>query len=89
MDVLRCWLNEVVIKKNKEERSESITMNKIIRKHQRIINFAEYIEDMYTYIALLQFTLNTVLICSLGFLIVTVSNKKKYIVYCFYKRIHS
>lgn len=82
MDVLRCWLNEIVIKKDKERDDSMVTMNKIIRKHQRIISFAECIEKMYTYIALLQFTLNTVLICSLGFLIVTVSNKKKYLVYC-------
>ncbi|KAL0134053.1 hypothetical protein PUN28_001140 [Cardiocondyla obscurior] len=45
--------------------------NKIIRKHQKVISFSEYIEDLYTYIALVQFTSNTVLICSLGFLIVT------------------
>ncbi|KMQ95565.1 odorant receptor 2a [Lasius niger] len=71
MDILCCWLNEFVIKENEERGESVITTNKIIQKHQRIINFVEYIEDMYTYIALLQFTLNTVLICSLGFLIVT------------------
>ncbi|KAF3054407.1 Odorant receptor 351 [Nylanderia fulva] len=48
-----------------------VTTNEIIRNHQKVIKFAEYIENMYTYIALLQFTLNTVLICSLAFLIVT------------------
>ncbi|XP_071643420.1 odorant receptor 4-like isoform X2 [Temnothorax longispinosus] len=72
MDILRCWLTELV-PRGSEERSESVAVatTKIIRKHQRIINFSEYIEDLYTYIALVQFTLNTVLICSLGFLIVT------------------
>ncbi|XP_077261328.1 odorant receptor 22c-like isoform X1 [Temnothorax americanus] len=72
MDILRCWLTELVPRGN-EERSESVAVatTKIIRKHQRIINFSEYIEDLYTYIALVQFTSNTVLICSLGFLIVT------------------
>ncbi|XP_011155782.2 odorant receptor 4 [Solenopsis invicta] len=72
MDILRCWLNELVPREN-ERRSESVvvTTNKIIRKHQKIISFSEYIEDLYTYIALVQFTSNTVLICSLGFLIVT------------------
>ncbi|XP_072751075.1 uncharacterized protein [Anoplolepis gracilipes] len=69
MDILCCWLKELVIKENEE--GGSVVTTKIIRKHQKIINFAEYIENMYTYIALLQFTLNTVLICSLGFLIVT------------------
>lgn len=79
MDILRCWLNELVPRGN-EERSESVnvTTSKIIRKHQRIISFSEYIEDLYTYIALMQFTSNTVLICSLGFLIVTASESIKY-----------
>ncbi|XP_032669871.1 odorant receptor 13a-like [Odontomachus brunneus] len=73
MDVLRSQLTELVPEEDaRRERRESIVRtNKIIRKHQRIINFAEYIEDLYTYIALVQFTSNTVLICSLGFLIVT------------------
>ncbi|XP_018047592.1 PREDICTED: odorant receptor 4-like [Atta colombica] len=69
MDILRCWLSELVPRKN--EGSETVMTNRIIHKHQRIINFSEYIEDLYTYIALVQFTSNTVLICSLGFLIVT------------------
>lgn len=76
MDVLRSRLTELVPEGGaRGERRESIvsTTNEIIRKHQRIINFSEYIEDLYTYIALVQFTSNTVLICSLGFLIVTVS----------------
>lgn len=79
MDILRCWLNELVPREN-ERRSESVvvTTNKIIRKHQKIISFSEYIEDLYTYIALVQFTSNTVLICSLGFLIVTASESIKY-----------
>ena len=76
MDILRCWLNELVPRKN--EGSEAVMTNTIIRKHQRIINFSEYIEDLYTYIALVQFTSNTVLICSLGFLIVTASKNIKY-----------
>ncbi|XP_032669862.1 odorant receptor 4-like [Odontomachus brunneus] len=74
MEVLRSWLIELVPKEGiRRERRDSIvsTTNKIIRKHQRIINFTEYIEDLYTYIALVQFTSNTVLMCSLGFLIVS------------------
>ncbi|KAL6429649.1 hypothetical protein ACFW04_007519 [Cataglyphis niger] len=45
-------------------------MKKIIQKHQKIIHFSENIECLYTYIALLQFVSNTIMICSLGFLIV-------------------
>ncbi|KAG5331750.1 OR4 protein, partial [Acromyrmex charruanus] len=69
MDILRCWLSELVPRKNERSEAVTVTTNRIIRKHQRIINFSEYIEDLYTYIALVQFTSNTVLICSLGFLI--------------------
>ncbi|EFN81413.1 Odorant receptor 2a [Harpegnathos saltator] len=73
MDVLCCWLTELAPEERRVERRESIVdrTSKIIRKHQRIIHFSRCIEDLYTYIALVQFTSNTVLICSLGFLIVT------------------
>ncbi|XP_011631564.1 putative odorant receptor 92a [Pogonomyrmex barbatus] len=59
--------------KDIEEKHNSIVivMSKIIRKHQKIIHLSENIENLYSYIALLQFTSNTVMICSLGFLIVT------------------
>jgi hypothetical protein len=74
MDILSGWLNKLALKENEEKReSIIIATNKIIQKHQKVINFSKYIEDLYTYIALVQFTSNTVLICSLGFLIVTVS----------------
>ncbi|KYQ60526.1 Putative odorant receptor 92a [Trachymyrmex zeteki] len=75
MDILRCKLNGLVLRRNEVSESVAVKTNRIIRKHQRIINFSEYIEDLYTYIALVQFTSNTVLICSLGFLIVTASSK--------------
>lgn len=55
-----------------------IITSKIIQKHQKIINFSENIESLYTYIALLQFVSNTIMICSIAFVIVTVS---KIIVY--------
>nr|XP_050864274.1 odorant receptor 85c-like isoform X1 [Vespula vulgaris] len=42
-----------------------------IYKHQRIINFTDNIENIFTYIALIQFLSNTLVICSLGFLIIT------------------
>jgi len=72
MNVLCYWLIDLVPQKRRRESVASM-MNKIIRKHQRIIIFSEYIEDLYTYIALMQFISNTLLICSLGFLMVTVS----------------
>lgn len=76
MDILCCWLTNLVPEEREESpASVAVMTNKIIQKHQKIIIFSEYIEDLYTYIALVQFTSNTVLICSLGFLIVTVSIK--------------
>ncbi|CAL1674350.1 unnamed protein product [Lasius platythorax] len=54
-----------------EEESIVIATNKIIRKHIKIIQFSKNIEDLYAHIALLLFASNTVLICLIGFLIVT------------------
>ncbi|XP_043681046.1 odorant receptor 4-like isoform X1 [Vespula pensylvanica] len=46
-------------------------LKKLIIKHDRIILFAGYIEDLFTYIALLQFFSNTMAICFSGFVIMT------------------
>ncbi|XP_071643291.1 odorant receptor 4-like isoform X1 [Temnothorax longispinosus] len=72
INILLRWLTEVGYKDiNRTNESFFTGMAKIIRKHQSIINLSEKIENLYSYIALLQFTSNTVMICSLGFLIVT------------------
>ncbi|EZA57534.1 hypothetical protein X777_02069, partial [Ooceraea biroi] len=68
IDILRCWLTQRV-DENKHG-SVVITISKIIEKHQKVIEFSENIESLYTYIALSQFVSNTIMICSLGFLIV-------------------
>jgi len=72
---MRQWLMQLV-PRNNENKHELIVANtsKIIQKHQKIINFSKNIECLYSYIALIQFVSNTIMICSLGFLIVTVSN---------------
>jgi len=74
VEILQSWLSQLVPKKigNKEESIVTST-NKIIRKHNRIIQFSENIEILYTYIALLLFASNTILMCSIAFLIVTVN----------------
>lgn len=46
----------------------------LIHRHQRIIALSADIETLFSYIALMQFLWNTLVICCLGFLIVTVSN---------------
>ncbi|XP_014480026.1 PREDICTED: odorant receptor 4-like [Dinoponera quadriceps] len=54
------------------ERMANVTMVKeIIRKHQNVITFSENIESLYTYIALILLLLNTLIICGLGFILVT------------------
>lgn len=76
MNILHCWLMNFAPKES-GKKHESITKDKIIQKHQKIINFSKNIENLYTYIALLQFASNTIMICSLAFLIVSVSKKWK------------
>jgi len=74
INILLCWLTEVGSKDIVKKHDSFVTVTtKIIRKHQKIIKISENIENLYSNIALLQFTLNTVMICSLAFLIVTVS----------------
>jgi len=76
IEIMRQWLMQLV-PRNNENKHKLIVANtsKIIQKHQKIINFSKNIECLYSYIALIQFVSNTIMICSLGFLIVTVSNR--------------
>ena len=52
-------------------------MKSLITKHQRIIVFADNIEMLYTYIAMMMLLSDTIIICCLGFIIATVSNRPK------------
>ncbi|XP_011688792.1 PREDICTED: odorant receptor 13a-like [Wasmannia auropunctata] len=70
MDILHRWLINFASKES-GKKHESITTDKIIQKHQKIIDFSKNVENLYTYIALLQFLSNTIMICSLAFLIVS------------------
>ena len=70
---------QLVSRRNEDKhKSVAATISKIIQKHQKIISFSRNIELLYSYIALLQFVSNTIMICSIGFVIVTVSNIIKY-----------
>ncbi|KAF3054406.1 Odorant receptor 090 [Nylanderia fulva] len=64
INILLYWLSEA-------GPIEIARITKIIQKHQKIISFSEKIENLYSYIALLHFASNTIMICSLAFLIVT------------------
>ncbi|XP_072750607.1 odorant receptor 13a-like [Anoplolepis gracilipes] len=70
INILRYWIAEMISKKNKHK-TLAIIMKKIIQKHQKIIYFAENIESLYTFIAFIQFVSNTIMICLIGFLIIT------------------
>ncbi|XP_077261325.1 odorant receptor Or2-like isoform X1 [Temnothorax americanus] len=70
IEIMRHRLTQLVSRKNEGE-SIAMTTSKIIQKHQKIISFSKNIESLYSYIALLQFVSNTIMICSLGFVIVT------------------
>ncbi|GAB1863069.1 Odorant receptor [Camponotus japonicus] len=70
LNILRYWLAKLILKENKHK-SIAIIMEKIIQKHQKIIYFAKNVESLYTFIAFMQFVSNTVMICLIGFLIIT------------------
>ncbi|XP_014480070.1 PREDICTED: odorant receptor 45b-like [Dinoponera quadriceps] len=72
MDVLRNWFTQLVPLANENKHKSTVIMLKrIVRKHQKIIDFSETIESLYSLIAFMQFTSNMIMICSLGFVIVT------------------
>ncbi|XP_072750313.1 odorant receptor 4-like isoform X2 [Anoplolepis gracilipes] len=50
---------------------QATTIKALICRHQRIIALSADIETLFSYIALMQFLWNTLVICCLGFLIVT------------------
>ncbi|XP_020289083.1 odorant receptor 4-like [Pseudomyrmex gracilis] len=69
IDILCEWLTNA-FSRNVPRSSEEITMRSIITKHQQIILFAENVENLFTYIALMLLVSDTFIICCLGFGIV-------------------
>ncbi|KAL6254524.1 hypothetical protein P5V15_014577 [Pogonomyrmex californicus] len=51
-----------------------VALRSIVNRHQRIIAFADSIENVFCYMALMQFFSNMFVICFLGFIIVTSLN---------------
>ncbi|KAG5331794.1 OR13A protein, partial [Acromyrmex charruanus] len=70
IDILREWLTKI-FSKNSADSMNEITMKSLITKHQRIIVFADNIETLYTYIAMMMLLSDTIIICCLGFIIAT------------------
>lgn len=72
IDIMNKQLDEIYLKDNKCDLSAAIARS-LINKHHKIISFADSIENVFSNIALMQFFSNTLIICCIGFLIVTVS----------------
>ncbi|XP_018364804.1 PREDICTED: odorant receptor 22c-like [Trachymyrmex cornetzi] len=69
IDILRESLKGIVPKKDKDS-SSHFTVNEVIKKHQKIITFSEHIEHLYSYIAMVLFVSDILVICCLGSTIV-------------------
>ncbi|XP_024876465.1 odorant receptor 22c-like isoform X1 [Temnothorax curvispinosus] len=69
IDILRESLTK--ISKCSVDSMDEITLRSLIIKHQRIVIFAENIENLFTYIAFIMLLSDTTIICCLGFIIVT------------------
>lgn len=72
IDILCDALGEISPGKNDHRLAVAIT-KELIGKHQKIIIFSNKIEQIFCYIALIQFMSSTLVTCCLGFMIVTVS----------------
>ncbi|XP_011694603.1 PREDICTED: odorant receptor 85b-like [Wasmannia auropunctata] len=46
------------------------SLGMLVERHNRVISFSESIEDLFSFIALMQVVWNTLVICCLGFVIV-------------------
>nr|XP_012149880.1 PREDICTED: odorant receptor 67c [Megachile rotundata] len=63
-----------ILNDNNEEKSRVGIIKKIILKHQRILDLCNNVDYVLTFISLIQFFLNTVVICFLSFILVTSLN---------------
>ncbi|XP_011862394.1 PREDICTED: odorant receptor 13a-like isoform X2 [Vollenhovia emeryi] len=66
IDIMCQGLREIPT--TKKSRSSAIRL--LIEKHQRIISLSNNIENYFSFVALIQFIWNTVVICSIGIMIV-------------------
>lgn len=68
IDVMCQGLREISMK-----RSDSSATRSLVERHQRIISLSDNIDRFFSFVALVQFVWNTIVICSIGFMIVMVS----------------
>ncbi|XP_070150951.1 odorant receptor 4-like [Polyergus mexicanus] len=73
IDILCKWLIDMFPtegKLSKESKLSPLIVEKVIKKHQQIITFSAYIEELYTNIAMVLFVSDTLIICCLGYILV-------------------
>ncbi|XP_011155581.2 odorant receptor 4 [Solenopsis invicta] len=63
--------------KDCESKSYKDAKSAIIRRHQNVIAFSDNVESLFSYIALMQFLTNTLVICCIAFVIVITINANK------------
>lgn len=62
-----------ISKKTRRYGSAAYATGTLIEKHNKVIIFSENIDQLFSFIALLQILCNTVVICFLGLVLITVS----------------
>lgn len=55
------------------QKSRRSAIRSLIERHQRIISLSDNIDNFFSFVALLQFVWNTIVICSIGIVIMIVS----------------
>ncbi|XP_011862415.1 PREDICTED: odorant receptor 22c-like isoform X3 [Vollenhovia emeryi] len=70
IDLMQQEVGRIYPKDNEYDLPTAIVRS-LINKHHKIIGFSENIETLFSQIALMQFFSNTLIICCIGFLIVT------------------
>ncbi|KAL0111047.1 hypothetical protein PUN28_012799 [Cardiocondyla obscurior] len=73
IDIVCHELLEISVADDKHD-SHMVALRSVVIRHQRIVAFAENIENVFCYMALMQFLSNTFVICFLGFVIVNSLN---------------
>ncbi|XP_050600416.1 odorant receptor 4-like [Bombus affinis] len=73
IEILHEALENISIKDEKHGSLRNV-IKSLINRHYRIILNSEYIESLFSYIALLQLLCNTVVMCGIGFLIIVAIN---------------
>ncbi|KAI4495928.1 hypothetical protein M0802_008143 [Mischocyttarus mexicanus] len=73
VEIIRRELSEISVMAKQHVSCKKMLRSSIFR-HQKIISFTDNLENVFTYIALIQFLSNTIVICALGFVIVTSLN---------------